>query len=74
MDILLVILVVTVVLVTLLMSFYIPYVFGKDIPMKKASGTNNVLKTMPAAMPVYSGSLEASLERSSKPHAKHLKK
>ena len=46
MNLLLVILVVSVVLVTLLMSFHIPYVFGKDIPMKKVSGTSNVLKTL----------------------------
>ena len=46
MDILIVILVVSVVFVTLLMSFFIPYVFGKDIPLKKASGTSNVLKTL----------------------------
>ena len=46
MVILLVILMVSVVLVTILMSFQIPHVFGKDIAMKKASGTSNVLKTL----------------------------
>ena len=46
MDYLSAILMVSVVLVTVLMSFYIPYKFGKNISMNKTIGTNHVLRTL----------------------------
>ena len=37
---------VSVVLVTLLMSFYIPYKLGKNIRMSKTIGTSNMLRSL----------------------------